>query len=167
MALRRELRSILLAAAFLLLGPGQALAAPQWLAAEPLPSSFPAFVEPAVATDADGNSIAVWIDQDTAPGAVLSVYRPRGGPWETATVDLETDFPVLAGVAPRAVAVPGGSFVVVWDADRTANGDTVLRSATRSPSGEWTTEECATSTPPAQTCSRRAPAAASPSSRPV
>ena len=57
------------------------------------PSSFPAFVEPAAgATDADGNSIAVWIDQDTAPGAVLSVYRPRGGPWETATVDLETAF---------------------------------------------------------------------------
>ena len=141
MVLRRELLPILLAAALLLLGPSQALAAPTWLDAEPLSDDFVAFVAPTVATDSDGNSIAVWIDQSDIQGAVLATYRPRGGAWETTTVDLEPDFPVLTGVAPRAVAAPNGSFVVVWDADRTANGDTVLRSATRSPSGAWTTEE--------------------------
>ena len=141
MALRRELLPILLTAALLLLGPAQALAAPTWLDAEPLSDAFAAFVAPAVATDSDGNSIAVWIDQSDIQGAVLAVYRPRGGAWETTTVDLEPDFRVLTGVAPRAVAAPNGSFVVVWDADRTGTGDTVLRSATRSPSGAWTTED--------------------------
>ncbi|MGZ8672726.1 MAG: hypothetical protein ACXWZJ_12520, partial [Solirubrobacterales bacterium] len=140
MAYRRELLLVLVAA-FLLLGPGQALAAPQWLPAEPLQSSVPSTADPTVATDADGNSIAVWIDQDTTPGRVLAVHRPRGGPWESTTVDLEPDFPVVTGEAPRAVALPDGSFVVVWVADRNGASDPVLRSATRSPAGVWTTED--------------------------
>ncbi len=127
-------------AAFLLLGPGQALAAPQWLPAEPLQSSFPSTADPAVASAPDGNSIAVWLDQDTTPGRVLAVHRPRGGPWETTTVDLEPDFPVVTGEAPRAVALPDGSFVAVWVADRNGASDPVLRSATRSPAGAWKTE---------------------------
>jgi PKD domain len=139
MALRRELLLVMVAA-FLLLGPGRALAAPQWLPADPLTDAFVAPDNPAVATDADGNSIAVWIEDD-APGAVLVAYRPRGGPWETTTVDLEADFTVLTDISPRAVALPDGSFVVVWSADRTGVGGTVLRSATRSPAGVWTTED--------------------------
>jgi hypothetical protein len=131
----------MLVAAFALLGPGQALAAPQWLPADTLPSSRAPSVEPAVATDADGNSIAVWIDQVEAPGEVMALYRPRGGPWETTPVDLEPSFPLFTAVAPRAVAMPNGAFIVVWDADRTGNGAPVLRSATRSPSGTWSTED--------------------------
>jgi hypothetical protein len=140
MALRRELLPILLAAATLLIGPGKALAAPQWLPSEPLPSSFASVADPAVATDADGNSIAVWIDRDAAPDEVLAVYRPRGGGWEMATTGLEQELTVAVGSAPRAVALPDGSFVVVWVANRSVR-DPVLRSATRSPSGAWTTED--------------------------
>ena len=98
-------------------------------------------MDPAVATDADGNSIAVWIVQNQAPGEVRAVYRPRGGPWETTTVDLEPDYPVVLDTPPRAVALPDGSFVVVWAADRNGDGDQVLRSATRSPAGAWTAED--------------------------
>ena len=78
MALRRELLPLLLAAAFLLIGPAQALAAPTWFDGEPQPSSFPSFAAPAVATDADGNSVAAWNDQDSVD-EVRAVYRPRGG----------------------------------------------------------------------------------------
>ena len=139
MVLRRELLSILLATAILLVGAGQALAAPQWLPAQPLPASLPSLVDPAVATDADGNSIAVWIDRDAAPDEVQAVYRPRGGPWETTATGLEQEFTVVPGTAPRAVALPGGSFVVVWVANRNGVSAPVLRSATRAPSGAWTT----------------------------
>src|SRR6476619_2646392 len=141
MATRRVLLPILVAA-FALLDPGQALAAPKWLPADTLPSSRAPALEPAVATDADGNSIAVWIDEKVARvGEVMALYRPRGGPWETTPVDLEPSFPLRFEVAPRAVALPNGAFVVVWDADRTGNGAPVLRSATRSPSGTWSTED--------------------------
>jgi PKD domain len=140
MVLRRELLPIALAAAILLIGAGQAFAAPQWLPSEPLPSSFAVTTDPAVATDADGNSIAVWIDQGQTPVEVRAVYRPRGGPWETTTVNLEPAFSVITGTPPRAVALPDGSFVVVWSANRKGDADPVLRSATRSPAGVWTTE---------------------------
>jgi hypothetical protein len=141
MAFRRGLRCAAVAIALLLgLGSAQALAAPQWLTAEPLPFSFP-LQAPAVATDADGNSIAAWIDQNQAPGEIRAVYRPRGGPWETTTVDLEPTLPLETTTAPQAVALPDGSFVVAWAANR---GGSVLRSATRSPAGVWTTEDVRT-----------------------
>ena len=48
---------------------------------------------------------------------------------------------IFDNVSPRAVARPDGSFVAVWIGDRNGDGDTVLRSATRSPSGVWTAED--------------------------
>jgi hypothetical protein len=79
MAFRRGLRCAAVAIALLLgLGSAQALAAPQWLTAEPLPFSFP-LQAPAVATDADGNSIAAWIDQNQAPGDAGRLVRRRVG----------------------------------------------------------------------------------------
>ena len=140
MALRRELLPLLLAAAFLLVGPAQALATPTWLQSETRDDSFVSAANPAVAADAEGNSIAVWIGP-TGQDEVRAAYRPRGGPWETTVADLEPDFQLVDNVAPHAVALTDGSFVVVWEADRNGDGDTVLRSATRSPSGEWTTED--------------------------
>jgi hypothetical protein len=138
MAFRRGLGCAAAATALLLaLGSSQAVAAPQWLPVEPLPFSSP-LQAPAVATDAGGNSIAVWIDQNPAPDEIRAVYRPRGGPWETTTVDLEPALPVVTTTPPQAVALPDGSFVVVWAANRDGN---LLRSATRSPAGAWTTED--------------------------
>jgi PKD domain-containing protein len=141
MALRRELLPILLAAAFLLIGPAQALAESTWLDAEPQNATNPApFTPPSVATDADGNSIAAWTVQEGS-GDVRAIYRPRGGVWETTDVEIEPDWPVLIDIPTRAVALSDGSFVVVWIADRNNDSDPVLRSATRSASGEWTTED--------------------------
>ena len=68
-----------------------------------------------------------------------ATYRPRGGPWQADVTDLEPDFALITSVAPRVVARPDGTFVAVWDADR--GEDPVLRSATRSTDGTWTTED--------------------------
>jgi hypothetical protein len=73
MALRRELL-LLMVAAFLLLGPGQALAAPQWLPAE-LREATGSGAPADVASDADGNSVAVWLGPG---GTVEAAYRR---PW--------------------------------------------------------------------------------------
>jgi hypothetical protein len=83
MALRRELPKVAVLAATLLLafGSAQALAAPQWRPAETRDatgSGTPADV----ASDADGNSVAVWLG---AGGTVNAAYRPRGGPWGAST----------------------------------------------------------------------------------
>ena len=128
MALRRELLPILLAAAFLLIGPGQALAAPTWLDAEPQQATAPANQAPDVATDADGNSVAVWFERS----AVVAAYRPRGGDWG-APEDLDLGASISAG--PLVTARTNGDFVAAWITD-----GTTLRSATRSTGGEWTAE---------------------------
>ncbi len=75
MALRRELLPLLLAAAFLLIGPAQALAAPTWLDGERLDAFSNQGVPADVAADAEGNAVAVWVGN----GEVRAAYRPRGG----------------------------------------------------------------------------------------
>ena len=61
------------------------------------------------------------------------------------------------------MALPDGSFVVVWVADRNGESGEVLRSATRSPAGTWTTEDVRDLSPaaPRSSASRRARTAAS------
>ena len=127
MALRRELLSILLAAAFLLLGPGQALAAPQWLAAEPLQPSVAAFVDPTSPTDADGNSAAA---QELAGGHVLRRPTARAAARGRPRRSISTP----AGHAERAgpavaVAARTASSSRVGRRPRRAAAEQVLRSA--------------------------------------
>lgn len=128
MVFRRELLPILLAAAFLLVGPAQALAAPTWLDAEPQQAATPASQAPDVATDADGNSVAAWLER----GVVVAAFRPRGGDWG-APEDLDPGASISAG--PLVTARSNGDFVAAWITD-----GTTLRSATRSTVGEWTAE---------------------------
>ena len=122
------------AALLLALGPARALAAPAWLGAEPQTSEFPASAPPDVATDADGNSVAVWIDENRVEAA----YRPRGGQW-ALPVNIEPGgYPLVLDA--RVTALPNGEFVAAWIADRNGVGDVILRSATRSAAGNWTAE---------------------------
>jgi hypothetical protein len=134
MACRRELRCALVAIALLLaFGPAQALAAPQWLPAETRAEQSSG-VAPDVATDADGNSVAIWlgtVDQ------VLTAYRPRGGPWGPPE-DIEVDFAVASD--PHVTALANGEFVAAWIAAADVGSPQVLRSATRSTAGDWTAE---------------------------
>jgi PKD domain len=136
MALRRELLPLLLAAAFLLVGPATALAAPTWLGNEGQDAAVTPQEDADVAADADGNAVAVWVANDE----VRAAFRPRGGDWQPEG-DLEPDFFVVDFVPPHVVARPDGTFVAVWNGDRNNDGDDVLRSATRSTGGEWTTED--------------------------
>ena len=133
MAFRRALLTVaLLAATLLVLLPAAAMAA-QWLPGETREASNALSTPPRVASDAGGNSVAVWLG---AGGEVNAAFRPRGGPWGAAE-NLETEFVVTSGVAPRVVAMPNGEFVAAWLADRNNDGDDVIRTATRSTSGAW------------------------------
>ena len=105
----------------------QALAAPSGCPARPAKASNALSTPPRVASDAGGNSVAVWLG---AGGGVNAAFRPRGGPWSAAE-NLETEFVVTSGVAPRVVAMPNGEFVAAWLADRNNDGDDVIRSARR------------------------------------
>ena len=110
MALRRGLRCAGVAIALVLVfGAAPALAAPQWLPAEPRDSSGSADQPADVATDGDGNSVAVWLGSS---GAVNAAFRPRGGPWGAAE-DLDPGA-TLSGAAPRVAVQPDGEFVAVW-----------------------------------------------------
>ena len=123
MALRRELLPILLAAALLLAGPAQALAAPQWLPSRPL---VPPGGAPDVTADAGGNSAAAW----NSGGHIYVAQRPRGGPWATAE-DLTPAGDGGAGQDPRIAALPNGELVVAWVVDG------VVQGASKPPGGGW------------------------------
>jgi hypothetical protein len=133
MALRRELLPLLLAAAFLLIGPAQALAAPTWLDAEGQDGTDSNAQVVDVATDADGNSAAVWL----AAGEVRAAFRPRGGPWGASeSLDPGT---TLVNADPRVEVQPNGEFVAAWVADRVVIDDGYpIRFARRPAGGDWT-----------------------------
>ena len=86
-----------------------------------------------VATDADGNSAAVWL----AAGEVRAAYRPRGGPWgPPESLDTGT---LLTSADPRVEAQPNGEFVAAWVADRVVIDDGYpIRWARRPAGGDWT-----------------------------
>jgi len=132
MVFRRELLPILLAVAFLLVGPAQAPASPEWLGAEPLDATLNATVPADVAADANGNAVAVWL----AGGEVRSAYRPRGGPWG-APESLDPGVPVVA-TQPRVTVQPNGQFVAAWLGDRVdTEAGYPLRWARRPAGGGW------------------------------
>jgi hypothetical protein len=122
-----------LVAMFVLLGPGQALAAPSWLAGESHDGAEAATGVPAdVATDSGGNSVAVWAANTAAGGEVRAAFRPRGGPWgapESLDSELSTQ-----SEQPRVAVQPNGEFIAIWLAN---NDGTVLRWARRPAGGGW------------------------------
>jgi hypothetical protein len=137
MARRRELLSLLVAA-FLLLVPGHALAAPTWLPSESLDAAG-ATVAPDVATDLQGNSVAVWL----AGGEVRAAYRPRGGPWGTPeSLDTGTE---IFEEQPRVTVEPShGHFVAVWLGERGTGPSYPLRWAFRPLGGDWSAPDTIT-----------------------
>ena len=118
---------------FVLLGAGQALAAPTWLAGESHDGAAAATGVPAdVATDSGGNSVAVWAANTAAGGEVRAAFRPRGGPWG-APESLDGELSALSD-QPRVAVQPDGEFIAVWLAN---NDGTVLRWARRPAGGGW------------------------------
>jgi PKD domain len=132
--MRQLLTAGLLAATLLLLIPVAALAAPQWLGAEPLDPGFSGSGQGAdVATDADGNSAAVWIGSG---GEVNAAVRPRGGPWG-APQNLEPGGQVQIEDQPRVIAEPDGEFVAVWVGDLGGTSGNYIRWAHKPPGEDW------------------------------
>jgi PKD domain len=141
MALRRGLRCAGVAIALVLaFGAAPALAAPQWLPAEPRDSSGSADQPADVATDGDGNSVAVWLGSS---GAVNAAFRPRGGPWGAAE-DLDPGA-TLSGSAPRVAVQPDGEFVAVWLEGPGSGTGYPLRWARRPAGAGWSSPATITS----------------------
>lgn len=88
--------------------------------------------EPAVAIDATGKAVAVWIAEDGTEYIARSAARPRGGPW-SPPLDLSAP---AADVLDPAVAVgPQGDAVAAWSI---ADGmSSVLQGATMPAQGSW------------------------------
>jgi hypothetical protein len=130
---KRRVLLPLLVAMFVLLGPGQALAAPTWLAGESHDGAEAATGIPAdVATDSGGNSVAVWVASTGTGGEVRAAFRPSGGPWG-APESLDGALSVLS-VQPRVAVQPDGEFIAVWLASGDGN---VLRWARHPAAGGW------------------------------
>jgi hypothetical protein len=123
----------LLAVAFALLGPGRALAAPQWLPTE-LQDPAGLAVNADVAADFQGDAVAVWL----ADGGVKAAYRPRGGAWGTPQ-DLDPGATPVQ-TQPRVVAQTNGEFVAVW-VDQSAATAPPLRWARRPAGAGWSAPE--------------------------
>ncbi len=117
---------------FVLLGPGQALAAPTWLAGEQRDPAAGLSDPPDVAAGGAGDAAVAWA---ASGGSVLVAYRPRAGPWGGA-VELDPGSTLVDG--PLVTARANGEFVAVWIVN--TGESNVLRSATRSSNGDWTTE---------------------------
>ena len=135
MDLRRGLRAVLVALALLLaFGPSQALAAPQWLPAE-LREAAGSGAPADVASDANGNSVAVWLGPS---GTVEAAYRPARRALGAVG---QTSIPVPRSRAtpPLVTAEPDGQFVAVWLADRPVGEfePYPLRWARRPAGGDW------------------------------
>ena len=98
----------------MLLGSGQALAAPTWLPGESQDGIQAAddSVPADVATDSQGNSVAVWVASTGTTGEVRAAYRARGGPWG-APESLDGVLSTLLE-QPRVAVQPNGQFVAVW-----------------------------------------------------
>jgi PKD domain-containing protein len=121
-----------LVAMFVLLGSGQALAAPTWLAGEQRDPAAGLSDPPDVAAGGAGDAAVAWAGSG---GSVLVAYRPRGGPWGGA-VELDPGGRLVDG--PLVTARANAEFVAVWIVN--TGESNVLRSATRSSNGDWTTE---------------------------
>jgi hypothetical protein len=101
----------LLGCALVLLFAGSAsAAAPNWLEPSDLSKPGRDASNPAVATDAAGNTVAIWERQSTAdPSINLQMStRPAGGTFSTPV-----DF-VLKGSEPQLAMTPGGEAVAAW-----------------------------------------------------
>ena len=140
MALRRELLPLLLAAAFLLIGPAQALAAPTWLDGEGLDAFSNQGVPADVAADAEGNAVAVWVGN----GEVRAAYRPRGGEWGPPE-NLDPGVPIVS-TQPRVTVQPDGEFVAVWGAQGAVEAPSPVRWARRPSGGGWSAPDTITFT---------------------
>ena len=125
---------------FGLSAPVAAHAAEAWLAPVDLSDAPPmgqSIDDPEIATDAQGNAVAVW----RRNGVVQAASRPAGGVWSAP--DNLTNVPTAstANVVPRVAVGEQGNAVVTWIAavqrGTTQDFDSVVRAVVRPAGGSW------------------------------
>src|SRR5262249_55665801 len=93
---------------------GGADADPAWSQPQNIVTAKYADLYPQVATDAEGDSVAVW-QQDSGGGyRVMATYRPAGGGWEPpATLSAHIEA-LPDGASPKVAMDAAGDVVVIW-----------------------------------------------------
>ncbi|HVX32930.1 MAG TPA: PKD domain-containing protein [Solirubrobacterales bacterium] len=95
-----------------------ASAAPTWLAPQPVSEEGPEALEPQVATDPQGEAIAIWAGSDGANERVEVAFRPAGGafgvPQKLSPAGQE-------GSEPQVATDPQGNAIAVWSSADGAN----------------------------------------------
>ena len=131
--IRRAATFIALGVLAILASAGPAAAAPAWLAPTDLSAPGRDAVEPQVAVDAGGDTVAVWGRSNGSDFIIQASSRPAGGAW-TPPVDLSAVG--RSATEPQVAIGPGGSAVAVWA--RTNGAHVVIQGASKPAGGAWT-----------------------------
>ena len=131
--IRRAATFIALGVLATLASAGPAAAAPAWLAPTDLSAPGRDAVEPQVAVDAGGDTVAVWGRSNGSDFIIQASSRPAGGGW-TPPVDLSAVG--RSATEPQVAIGPGGSAVAVWA--RTNGAHVVVQGASKPAGGAWT-----------------------------
>jgi hypothetical protein len=114
------------------LAPGNALAAPTWLAPENVSAPGYNGEESQVGVDGAGDTFAVWVRFDGSNEIVQAAERPAGGAWGPA-VNLSA--PGQDAEAPRLAVDAAGDAVAVWK--RYDGTDEIVEAASMTAGGSW------------------------------
>jgi hypothetical protein len=131
--IRRAATFIALGVLATLASAGPVAAAPAWLAPTDLSAPGRDGVEPQVAVDAGGDTVAVWGRSNGSDFIIQASSRPAGGGW-TPPVDLSAVG--RSATEPQVAIGPGGSAVAVWA--RTNGAHVVVQGASKPAGGAWT-----------------------------
>jgi hypothetical protein len=115
------------------LAAGGASAAPTWLSPQDLSAAGAAAEHPQVATDAAGDSFAVWQQWVGSNLVIKASVRPVGAAWIGAQYVSEDD---VEAHAPRIAVNPRGDAIAAWY--QVVNGSYVVEAAMRpAGGGQW------------------------------
>lgn len=87
---------------------------------------------PQLASDGQGNIVAIWRELDGDDSAIRAAVRPSGEGWQ---VSRRISMPAAATEAPQLEMDALGTAVAVWH--RSARRDSVVQAAIRPRAGEW------------------------------
>jgi hypothetical protein len=131
--IRRAATFIALGVLATLVSAGPAAAAPAWLAPTDLSAPGQDAIEPQVAVDAGGDTVAVWGRTNGSDFIIQASSRQAGTVW-TPPVDLSAVG--RTATEPQVAIGSGGSAVAVWA--RTNGAHVVVQGASKPAGGAWT-----------------------------
>ena len=87
---------------------------------------------PRIASDGDGNVVAVWRELEDGAASIRAAFRPRGGAWSDAE---RISLPAAATESPKLAMDALGNAVAIWQ--RSTGQNSVVQAAIRPVGGGW------------------------------